>query len=90
MNDEKRFSASTPTVPAPADGTPPERQTATHESFSEQVSQETKAQLDRIASGNDEAARFAARISSVRSGSIHLREFDSNDDIEIDQLYIQR
>jgi hypothetical protein len=26
MNDEKRFSASTPTVPAPAEGTPPERQ----------------------------------------------------------------
>jgi hypothetical protein len=26
MNDEKRFSASTPTVPAPADGTPSERQ----------------------------------------------------------------
>lgn len=26
MNDEKRFSASTPTVPAPVDGTPPEWQ----------------------------------------------------------------
>jgi hypothetical protein len=26
MNDEKRFSASTPTVPESADGTPPERQ----------------------------------------------------------------
>ncbi|KAF4629030.1 hypothetical protein G7Y89_g9119 [Cudoniella acicularis] len=179
MNDKKRFSASTPTVSAPADGTPPERQiilpltppatdecqstsnpqspvctvldlinrqrhkltgqsrqlkvtpleyknilarleglpglksfvddklrleydplekvlyaprtpTATHKSFSEQVSQETKAQLDRIASGSDEAARFAARISSVRSGSIQLREFDSDDDIEIDQPYIQR
>jgi hypothetical protein len=64
--------------------------TTTHESFSEQVSQETKAQLDRIASGSDEAARFAARIFSVRSGSIQLREFDSDDDIEIDQPYIQR
>jgi hypothetical protein len=68
----------------------PRMPTATHESFSEQVSQETKAQLDRIASGNDEAARFAARISSVRSGSIQLREFDSDDDIETDQLHIQR
>ena len=28
--------------------------TTIHESFSEQVSNETKAQLDRIASGNDE------------------------------------
>jgi hypothetical protein len=64
--------------------------TTIHESFSEQVSKETKAQLDRIASGNDEAARFAARISSVRSGSIQLREFDSDDDIEIDQPYIQQ
>ncbi|TVY43760.1 hypothetical protein LSUB1_G001256 [Lachnellula subtilissima] len=150
MNDEKRFSASTPTVPELADGTPPERQipfpltppatdewlstsnpqslvphqslvsaaldlikqrkryistelrhlrnlltrleelselqsfvdnklrlgynpldqvlhiqpmpTPIHESFSEQVSNETKAQLRRIKSGNDEAARFAARI----------------------------
>ncbi|KAF4609608.1 hypothetical protein G7Y89_g15847 [Cudoniella acicularis] len=68
----------------------PRMPTATHESFSEQVSQETKAQLDRIASGSDEAARFAARISSVRSGSIQLREFDSDDDIETDQPYIQR
>ena len=34
----------------------------------------TKAQLDRIASRNDEAARFAARISSVRSGSILHRQ----------------
>jgi hypothetical protein len=63
---------------------------AIHESFSEQVSQETKAQLDHIASGSDEAARFIARISSVRSGSIQLREFDSDDDIGIDQPYIQR
>jgi hypothetical protein len=38
--------------------------TAIHESFSEQVLKETKAQLDRIGSGNDEAARFAAQISS--------------------------
>jgi hypothetical protein len=50
---------------------------------------ETKVQLHDIASGNDEAARFVARISSVRPGSIQLREFDS-DDIEIDQPYIQR
>jgi hypothetical protein len=64
--------------------------TPIHESFSEQVSNETKAQLNCIASGNNKAARFAARISSVRSGSIQLREFDSDDDIIIDQPYIQR
>ena len=64
--------------------------TTIHESFSEQVSKEAKAQLDRIGSGNDKAARFAARISSVRFGSIQLRECDSDDDIEIDQPYIQR
>jgi len=51
------------------------------EIFSEQVSKETKAQQDRIASGNDEAIRFAARIGSVRFGSIQPREFDSDDDI---------
>ena len=64
--------------------------TTIHESFSEQVSEETNTQLQRIKSGNDEAARFAARISSVRSGSIQLREFDSDDDTEMDQPYIQR
>ncbi|KAH9203181.1 hypothetical protein DL95DRAFT_419252, partial [Leptodontidium sp. 2 PMI_412] len=68
----------------------PRMPTANHESFSEQVSQETKAQLDRIASGNDEAARLAARISSLRSASIQVREFDSDHGIETDQLYIQR
>lgn len=65
--------------------------TTIHESFSEQVSQETKTQLGRIASGNNEAAKFAARISCVWSGSIQLREFDLDDDIEIsDHDYIQR
>ncbi|KAI9735395.1 MAG: hypothetical protein M1818_006401 [Claussenomyces sp. TS43310] len=64
--------------------------TTRHESFSEQVSQATKAQLERIASGNDEAAKFAAQISCVRSGSIQLREFDSDDSIESDHPYIQR
>lgn len=64
--------------------------TTKHESFSEQVSKATIAQLDRIGSGNDEAARFAAQLSSVRSGSIQLREFDSDDEIEIDKPYIQR
>jgi hypothetical protein len=64
--------------------------TTKHKSFSEQVLKATIAQLDRIGSGNDEAARFAAQISSVRSGSIQLRELDSDDEIEIDQPYIQR
>jgi hypothetical protein len=64
--------------------------TTKHESFSDQVSKETIAQLDRIRSGNDEAARFAAQISSVRSGSIQLRELNSDDEIEIDQPNIQR
>ena len=64
--------------------------TTIHESFSEHVSKATKAQLDHIGNGNDEAARFAARISSVRSGSIQLREFNSDDEIEIDQPYILR
>ena len=64
--------------------------TTIHESFSERVSEETKAQLQHIKDGNDEAARFAERISSVRSGSIQLREIDSDDDIGIDRPYIQR
>jgi hypothetical protein len=64
--------------------------TTIHDSFLQQVSKETIAQLDRIGRGNDEAARFAAGISSVRSGSLQLREFDSDDDIEIDQPYIER
>lgn len=64
--------------------------TTIHDSFSQQVSKETIAQLDRIACGNDEAARFAAGISSVRSGSLQLREFDLEDDIEIYQPYIER
>jgi hypothetical protein len=64
--------------------------TTIHESFLEQVSNQTKAQLDRIKSGNDEAAKFAARISSVRSGIIQLREFDSDDEIGTDLPYIQR
>ena len=64
--------------------------TTIHESFSGQVSEETKTQLQRIKDGNDEAARFAARISSVRSGSIQLREIDSDDDTETDRTYIQR
>ncbi|KAH8679716.1 hypothetical protein BGZ60DRAFT_235953 [Tricladium varicosporioides] len=68
----------------------PRMPTTIHKSFSEQVSGETKAQLQRIKTGSDEAAKFAARISSVRSGSIQLREFDSDDDIEMDQPYIQR
>ncbi|CZT08279.1 uncharacterized protein RCO7_11545 [Rhynchosporium graminicola] len=68
----------------------PRMPTTIHESFSERVSGETKAQLQRIRDGNDEAARFAARISSVRSGSIQLREIDSDDDTEIDRPYIQR
>merc|ERR1711939_622923 len=64
--------------------------TTIHESFSERVSEETKAQLQHIKDGNDEAARFAERISSVRSGSIQLREIDSNDDVGVDRPYIQR
>ena len=44
------------------------------------MSEETKAQLQHIKDGNDEAASFAERISSVRSGSIQLR----------DRPYIQR
>ncbi|KFZ24289.1 hypothetical protein V502_01229 [Pseudogymnoascus sp. VKM F-4520 (FW-2644)] len=66
----------------------PRMPTTIHDSFSQKVSKETIAQLDRIACGKDEAARFAAGISSVRSGSLQLREFDSDDDIEID--YIER
>jgi hypothetical protein len=46
--------------------------------------------LDRIGSGNDEAARFAARISSVRSGSIQLREFDSDERHRNRPILIQR
>jgi hypothetical protein len=34
-----------------------------------------KGGMNRITSGNHEAARFAAQISSVRSRSIQLREF---------------
>lgn len=55
--------------------------TAIHDSFLHNVSKETIAQLDCIGRGNDEAARFAERISSVRSGSLQLREFDSDDEI---------
>merc|ERR1711939_382911 len=64
--------------------------TTIHESFQQQVSEETKAQLQHIKDGNDEAASFAERISSVRSGSIQLREIDSNDDVGVDRPYIQR
>jgi hypothetical protein len=64
--------------------------TTIHERFTEQVSDFIKGQLKCIKSGNDEAARFAGQILSVRSGSIRLKEFDSDDDIEIDQAYIQR
>ena len=56
--------------------------TPIHESFSAKVSQETIAQLDSIGKGNGEAAEFVRRIFSVRSGSIRLREIDSDDDIE--------
>lgn len=62
--------------------------TAIHDSFLHNVSKETIAQLDCIGRGNDEAARFAERISSVRSGSLQLREFDSDD--EIGRPYIER
>jgi hypothetical protein len=44
----------------------PRMPTAIHKSFPEQMSKETKAQLNRIASGNDEAAKFVAQISNVR------------------------
>jgi len=55
----------------------PRMPTANHESFSEQVSQETKAQLDRIASGSDEAAR--SYESSTRTTTSKLTNPTSND-----------
>jgi hypothetical protein len=62
--------------------------TTIHDSFLHQVLKETIAQLDHIRRGNDEAARFTAGISSVRSGSLQLQEYDSDDDIE--KPYVKR
>lgn len=62
--------------------------TAIHNSFLHNVSKETIAQLDCIGHSNNEAARFAERISSVRSRSLQLREFDSDD--EIGRPYIKQ
>ncbi|TAQ90752.1 Phosphatidate phosphatase/4-nitrophenylphosphatase [Chlorociboria aeruginascens] len=63
--------------------------TAKHEFFSEFLSIETTVQLRHIASGNDEAARFAAQISSGGSTTMYLTEFDS-DNIDTDVPYIRR
>jgi hypothetical protein len=65
--------------------------TPIHESFSAQVSDATRRQLDSIAQGAGRAAEFAAHISSVRSGRIQLREFDPDDPVlKLSQPYIQR
>lgn len=65
--------------------------TTIHESFAAKVADETKPQLQEISNGQGNAAELAARIFSVRSGRIQLREFDSDDEIgSSDHLYIQR
>lgn len=64
--------------------------TTKHETFIEMVSMATKAQLEHIGKGDDETARFAARISSGRSGDIYLQEFNSDDEIHQDQPIIRR
>lgn len=68
----------------------PRMPTTKHECFLEKVSTATKAQLEYIGKGNDEAAKFAARISSVRSGCIRLQEFNSDDEIDQDRPIIRR
>lgn len=62
--------------------------TTIHESYLEQMSDKTKASLKRIRSGNNKAAGFVAQISSIRSRSIRLQEFDSNNDTKVNQSYI--
>jgi hypothetical protein len=65
--------------------------TTVHEYFSAQVSDEIKRQLKKIAEGKGRVADFAARISSVRSGRIHLKEFDPDDPVlNFNHPYIQR
>ena len=55
------------------------------------MSDEIKRQLENIAKGEGNAAKFAASISTVRSGQIQLREFDSDDSIsKSDRPYIRR
>lgn len=52
-----------------------------HETFAESLGHEITTQLDRVREGDGEAAEFARNIFNVGSGTVNLREFDSDSDI---------
>jgi len=52
-----------------------------HESFVESIGHEVTTQLAQAGKGDDEAAEFARKISNVGSGTLNLREFDSDSDM---------
>lgn len=51
-----------------------------HEFFAESIGYEVTTQLARVGEGDGELAEFARNIFNIGSGTLYLREFDSDSD----------
>jgi len=61
-----------------------------HEFFAESIGYEVTTQLARVGEGDGESAEFARNIFNIGSGTLYLREFDSDSDASKSEHKVMR